>query len=173
MGDGKPTLLAVDDEPENLDLLERVFKEEFQVFRAASGMEALELCTRQQFAVIISDQRMPEMTGVEFLQKTIDSQPDCVRIVLKAYGDREIVVGAINRAHAYRFFSKPFEVSEMKDAVSSAVKNVHLERENKRLMGELKLRIEQLEQARVELTRYNRLLKEYNFLLEEIDRDAQ
>jgi response regulator RpfG family c-di-GMP phosphodiesterase len=173
MSEPRLTLLAVDDEPENLDLIERVFKGEFDVVRASNGAEALALCAKHRFSVIISDQRMPEMTGVELLQKTLDLQPDCIRIVLTAYDDREIVVGALNLARAYRFFSKPFDVREMQDAVRAAVHNQHLERENRRLLDELKVRNEALEKNRADLVKYSLLLKEYSRLLQEIDQDAQ
>jgi len=173
MAETKKALLVVDDEPDNLDLIERVFKDDFEVVRATSGPAALELCKKRSFSVIISDHRMPEMTGIEFLQETISTQPDCVRIVVTAYDDREIIVGAINRVQACRFFSKPFDVNEMKDAVRSALSVVELQAENRRLVEELGHRNEALEKNRQDLLRYSRLLKEYAQLLQELDQDLQ
>ena len=166
MADARPKLLAVDDEPDNLDLIERIFHDRFDVHRAASGAAALELCRAHQFEVIISDQRMPEMTGIEFLQASMALQPDAVRIVLTAYEDHAAVLGAINLARAYRFFTKPFQIGDMKDAVETAVHNTELQRENARL-------VEQLRQNREDLVRYASLLREYNHLLEELDVEAQ
>ena len=84
----KPRMLVVDDEPDNLDLLYRTFRRDFKVLRAESGVEALEVLSSEgEVAVIISDQRMPEMKGTEFLSKTVPDFPDTVRIILTGFTD--------------------------------------------------------------------------------------
>ena len=99
----KPRMLVVDDEPDNLDLLYRTFRRDFKVLKAASGGEALELLSQEgEVAVIISDQRMPEMKGTEFLSKTVPQFPDTVRIILTGFTDVEDLVDAINAGQVYR-----------------------------------------------------------------------
>ena len=93
----KAKMLVVDDEPDNLDLLYRTFRRDFNVLKAESGIQALEvLAAEGEVAVIISDQRMPEMKGTEFLSKTVPKFPDTVRIILTGFTDIEDLVDAIN-----------------------------------------------------------------------------
>ncbi|MGL6284693.1 MAG: response regulator, partial [Microcoleaceae cyanobacterium] len=89
-GDTKLKLMVVDDEPDNLDLLYRTFRREYKVFKAESAFAALEILdTEGEMALIISDQRMPEMNGTEFLGRTLEQYPDTVRILLTGYTDVE------------------------------------------------------------------------------------
>lgn len=99
----KPKMLVVDDEPDNLDLLYRTFRRDFNVLKAESGIRALEvLATEGEVAVIISDQRMPEMKGTEFLSKTVPQFPNTVRIILTGFTDIEDLVDAINSGQVYK-----------------------------------------------------------------------
>lgn len=117
----KTRILVVDDEPDNLDLLYRTFRREFHVLRAESGQRALELLEEYgEVAVIISDQRMPEMKGTEFLRKTVPDFPDTVRIILTGFTDVEDLVEAINAGQVYRYLTKPWDPSELKEVVQQA-----------------------------------------------------
>lgn len=117
----KPRMLVVDDEPDNLDLLYRTFRRDFKVLRADSGIKALEvLSTEGEVAVIISDQRMPEMKGTEFLSKTVPDFPDTVRIILTGFTDVEDLVDAINAGQVYRYITKPWDPDELKHVVDRA-----------------------------------------------------
>ncbi|MEM6254033.1 MAG: response regulator [Cyanobacteria bacterium P01_D01_bin.156] len=117
----KPRLLVVDDEPDNLDLLYRTFRREYQVLRAESGKQALEVLENNgEVAVIISDQRMPEMNGTEFLSKTVPDFPDTVRIILTGFTDVEDLVQAINNGQVYRYITKPWEPEMLKQLVDQA-----------------------------------------------------
>jgi CheY-like chemotaxis protein len=117
----KPRMLVVDDEPDNLDLLYRTFRREFRVLKAASGREALEILSDEgEVAVIISDQRMPEMKGTEFLSKTVPQFPDTVRIILTGFTDVEDLVDAINAGQVYRYITKPWDPEELKQVVNRA-----------------------------------------------------
>ena len=99
----KQKILVVDDEPDNLDLLYRTFRRDFQVLKADSGSNALQVLAEEgEVAVIISDQRMPEMKGTEFLSKTLPQFPDTVRIILTGFTDIEDLVDAINAGQVYR-----------------------------------------------------------------------
>ncbi|MEL7035451.1 MAG: response regulator [Cyanobacteria bacterium J06592_8] len=117
----KPKMLVVDDEPDNLDLLYRTFRRNFNVFKAESGVRALEVLeTEGEVAVIISDQRMPEMKGTEFLSKTVGSFPNTVRIILTGFTDIEDLVEAINSGQVYKYITKPWDPNELKTVVQKA-----------------------------------------------------
>lgn len=117
----KPKMLVVDDEPDNLDLLYRTFRRDFQVSKAESGFEALEVLEKEgEVAVIISDQRMPEMKGTEFLSKTLPQFPNTVRIILTGFTDIEDLVEAINSGQVYKYITKPWDPQELKEVVQRA-----------------------------------------------------
>ncbi|GAB4365326.1 MAG: hypothetical protein Kow00121_01720 [Elainellaceae cyanobacterium] len=123
----KPKMLVVDDEPDNLDLLYRTFRRDFTVLRAESGVVALEvLAAEGEVAVIISDQRMPEMKGTEFLSKTVPQFPDTMRIILTGFTDVEDLVEAINSGQVYKYITKPWDPNELKLVVQRAVETYDL-----------------------------------------------
>lgn len=118
---GKLRLLVVDDEPDNLDLLYRTFRREFQVYKAISGRNALEMLDQEgEMALIISDQRMPGMNGTEFLSKTVERFPDTIRMVLTGYTDVEDLVEAINSGKVFKYITKPWMPDELKTVVQQA-----------------------------------------------------
>ncbi|PZU95379.1 MAG: adenylate cyclase [Pseudanabaena sp.] len=118
----KPKLLVIDDEPDNLDLLFRTFYREFQVLRANSGLEALEILDNEgEVAVIISDQRMPIMSGTEFLSQMAIKYPDTMRIILTGYTDVEDLVEAINTCKVFKYVTKPWDEVELRNVVSQAI----------------------------------------------------
>jgi len=128
-------MLVVDDEPDNLDLLYRTFRRDFKVLRAESGVEALEVLSNEgEVAVIISDQRMPEMKGTEFLSRTVPEFPDTVRIILTGFTDVEDLVDAINAGQVYRYITKPWDPDELKHVVDRASETYDLiKRQNEEL----------------------------------------
>lgn len=118
----KPKILVVDDEPDNLDLLFRTFHREFRVLRAESGPVALNILAKEgDVAVIISDQRMPSMSGTEFLSLTATQYPDIIRIILTGYTDVEDLVEAINSGKVFKYVTKPWDDEELKAVVRQAV----------------------------------------------------
>jgi response regulator RpfG family c-di-GMP phosphodiesterase len=138
----KLKMLVVDDEPDNLDLLYRTFRRDFQVLKADSGIQALEvLATEGEVAVIISDQRMPEMKGTEFLSKTVPQFPDTVRIILTGFTDIEDLVEAINSGQVYKYITKPWDPGELKTVVQRAAETYDL----------LKQRTEELRRAHAQM----------------------
>ena len=119
--DGKLKLMVVDDEPDNLALLYRTFRRDFNVVKAESAIEALQILDAQgEMAIIISDQRMPEMLGTEFLSKTVDRFPDTIRIVLTGYTDVEDLVEAINAGKVFKYITKPWVPDQLKVVVQQA-----------------------------------------------------
>lgn len=120
----KPKIMLVDDETHNLDLLYRTFRRQFQIFKAESGVSALEILSQEgEMAVIISDQFMPEMNGIEFLSKTIESFPDTIRILLSGLSEEEMEGGAekVKEANVYKVITKPCNVDELKIVVQQAI----------------------------------------------------
>jgi GAF domain-containing protein/CheY-like chemotaxis protein len=117
----KPSILVVDDEPDNLDLLYRTFHREFKVIRAENGPAALDLLATVEVAVIISDQRMPLMSGTEFLSLAASQYPDTMRIILTGYTDVVDLVEAINSGKVFKYVTKPWDEEELKAVVQQAV----------------------------------------------------
>lgn len=139
----KLKILVVDDEPDNLDLLYRTFRRDFNVLKADSGINALEvLAVEGEVAVIISDQRMPEMKGTEFLSKTVPQFPDTVRIILTGFTDIEDLVEAINAGQVYKYITKPWDPGELKAVVQRAAETYDL----------LKQRTEELRRANAQMS---------------------
>lgn len=120
-GEGKLKLMVVDDEPDNLDLLYRTFRRDYKVYKADNAFSALEVLDENgEMALIISDQRMPEMNGTEFLGKTLERFPDTVRILLTGYTDVEDLVEAINSGKVFKYITKPWNPEELKAVVQQA-----------------------------------------------------
>jgi CheY-like chemotaxis protein len=123
----KIKVLVVDDERDNLDLLYRTFRRDFNVLKAESGVRALDLLAVEgEVAVIISDQRMPEMKGTEFLSRTVPQFPDTMRIILTGFTDVEDLVEAINSGQVYRYITKPWDPVELKAVVEQAAETYGL-----------------------------------------------
>ena len=116
-------LLFVDDEMANVRLLERLFRHDYNCLTASSAEEALELLDQHEVAVIITDQRMPSMTGVELLKRSADRRPHMVRILLTGYTDLEALVEAVNCGLVYMYVSKPWNNDDLKLRVSRAVQH--------------------------------------------------
>lgn len=119
-GGKKAKLLFVDDEERILNALRSVFRANYNVFTASSGPEAMEFLKRFRPHVVISDQRMPEMTGVEFLRQVKDFAPQTVRILLTGYSDLASIVGSINDGEVFRFISKPWDNAEIQKTIGEA-----------------------------------------------------
>ncbi|BAZ49468.1 response regulator receiver modulated serine phosphatase with GAF sensor [Nostoc sp. NIES-4103] len=120
-GVDKLKLMIVDDEQDNLDLLYRTFRRNFQVYRANHALSALEILEKEgEMAVIISDQRMPEMNGTEFLSRTVERFPDTIRILLTGFTDVEDLVEAINSGQVFKYITKPWSPERLRVLVEQA-----------------------------------------------------
>lgn len=132
------TILVVDDEIANLQKLRRTFINRYSVLAASSGSEALHLAQqRTDIAVIIADQRMPDMTGVEFLRFTLDLLPHAVRIILTGYTDAEVLMEAINSCKVYRYMVKPWDPHDLLMTVARGLEAHKLAMENEQFRKEL------------------------------------
>jgi serine phosphatase RsbU (regulator of sigma subunit)/CheY-like chemotaxis protein len=119
--ENKLKLMVVDDEADNLDLLYRTFRRDFQVYKASHARGALDILSKVgEMAVIISDQRMPEMNGTEFLSRTVDKFPDTIRILLTGFTDVEDLVDAINSGQVFKYITKPWKPDRLKAIVEQA-----------------------------------------------------
>ncbi len=141
----KIKVLYVDDEVNNLQSFKATFRRIFDVSIAESGSEALELFKKEDFEVIITDQRMPGMTGIELLVEIRKHNPNPMRILLTGYSDINAVVDSINKGQVYRYLSKPWQEDELKSTIESAAEVFNLRRENKELLHKLERANDQLE----------------------------
>lgn len=124
--ESKHSILCVDDEVDNVDALERLFRRKFTVLKATSAAAALDLLAKHPVTVIISDQRMPQMTGVEFLQESLKTHPNAIRILLTGYTDIDSVISAINSGQIYRYVTKPWDPVDLANAVDRAVERYEI-----------------------------------------------
>lgn len=130
-------VLYVDDEFINLRLFEMAFKRHYNVFVAENGHQALDILREKEIQLIITDQKMPKMTGTELLESTIHEFPDVIRIILTGYADIESIVRAINRCKIYKYITKPYDQSDMKLTLDKALEFFKVSMENRELIEEL------------------------------------
>ena len=116
-------ILFVDDETANLRLLERLFRNSYDIYTASTGDEALDLLSVHDIALIVSDQRMPGMTGLEFLKLAAERRPQTVRIILTGYTDANDLVDAINSGVVYKYVTKPWVNEELKQTVQRSLQH--------------------------------------------------
>ena len=138
-------ILYVDDEVHNLNAFKASFRRIFNVFTAESAKEAMGILETQQMHIIVSDQRMPVMSGVEFLQSIIPIYPDPTRILLTGYADISAVIDAINKGQVYLYITKPWQEDELRQNLERAFEIFSLRKENKNLTDQLIVVNEQLE----------------------------
>ncbi|OVE65031.1 hybrid sensor histidine kinase/response regulator [Clostridium diolis] len=154
--DKKYTILLIDDELANLEALTRLLEEEYDVIKAENGFEALnilkdESCSKK-INLIISDQRMPGMTGVELLKQTISIVPNAIRIILTGFMDVKDIIDSINEGHIYKFLLKPLEADELLISVKRALETYELKMKNVKLIDELKQTNKKLKKSEVYLS---------------------
>ena len=137
-------ILYVDDEENNLNSFRAALRRDYNVFTALSGEEGMEILGKNDIHVVVTDQRMPHMTGVQFLQH-IPGDQDNIRIILTGFTDMESIIEAINTGKVYRYIKKPWDKDELKITIDNAVETVMLRRNNKKLIYELQVNNEQLE----------------------------
>ncbi|MFN8642006.1 MAG: response regulator [Candidatus Binatia bacterium] len=131
------TVLAVDDEPANQRAVRRALADEHAVLTAGSAAEALALLAREPVALVITDHRMPGMSGVAFLAEAVARHPAVIRVVLTGYPDVEVLLDAINRGHVYHFLGKPWQPHELRQVVRRGLDCWEAAAERARLLGEL------------------------------------
>ena len=149
MGDTKQNdkikILYIDDEHHNLTSFKATFRIDYDVHVAISAEEGKAILKENDIEIIITDQRMPEITGVEFLESIIEDYPDVMRVLLTGYSDIQAVIDAINRGMVYRYLNKPINEEELRSVIKNAYEVYSLRKENKELTKTLLRVNEQLE----------------------------
>lgn len=156
----KHTILCVDDEIDNVEALERLFRKKYKVLKATSGQQALDLLdqNQNQVAVILTDQRMPLMTGAEMLEKSIHKAPQAIRLLLTGYTDLDSVIEAVNKGQIHRYLQKPWDPVDLQQTVDQAVERFNLGRE-------LEVKNYQLEKALNELRTLDQAKTQFMILI--------
>jgi YesN/AraC family two-component response regulator len=134
----KHPILLVDDEPEILYSLKGLLRREFELYTAESGKEALEILKRHAIHVIMTDQRMPEMTGVQLMRRVKNEYPEAIRIVFTGYADIKAVIEAINNGGLYRYITKPWDPDELIEMLHEAAARYDEIFQRNRLLADLR-----------------------------------
>jgi len=155
MTDRKHTLLVVDDEPDVCDSVEALLRRRYKVLKARNADEGLKLMEANDVHIIMTDQRMPKITGVELLSRIRGGYPQAIRMLFTGYADLDSVISAINQGHIFRFLKKPWQPADLEDAVNEAavefdrlVYQAEKIRELEEQIARLQSRVAALEQAR-------------------------
>ncbi len=173
MNTEKPHILYVDDEEFNLTSFRATYRLHYTVHTALNAADGTRLLAEHPIELIITDQRMPGVTGVEFLAQVQEEHPHPIRMVLTGFADIEAIIGAINKGQVYRYITKPWEEAELKMVIDSAIETYRLRDENQKLLDHLaryneeleatvKLRTEQLKMKSDDLEKINKSVVEQN-----------
>lgn len=138
------TILVVDDEKDIVESLERQFRKNCRILKAYSGMEALKILQTEKVQLIISDQRMPEMTGVQLFSRVQILQPDAIRILLTGYTDVASIIAAINTGQIYRYVTKPWDPTDLEIVINKALETYDLRSELKEKNAKLQSALDEL-----------------------------
>ena len=138
-------VLYIDDELNNLAAFAAAFRRKFEIYTAPSAAEGLKILERNEIHVILSDQRMPEMTGIEFFESIIDKFPAPIRILITGYADIDAVIGAINRGEVYKYLEKPWDEATLCIFIERAYEVFSLRKQNIQLIDRLQYANEKLE----------------------------
>lgn len=152
-------ILYIDDEAENLRGFQFLFRNQYKVFLAQSADEGLEILKNNPIKLIIADQKMPKMTGVDFFEIASDLYPDAIRIILTGYSDIEAIIKAINKGRIFKYVTKPWDKDEFKLIIDNALWSYNISAENRNLIDSLKEANQSLETANKKLEDANQTLE--------------
>ncbi|MBY0543105.1 MAG: response regulator [Sphingobacteriaceae bacterium] len=138
-------ILYVDDEPHNLSAFSATYRRLYKVFTAESAEEGVKILDKEDIHIIITDQRMPKTTGVEFLASILEKHPDPIRMILTGYTDIDAVIDAINKGQVYRYIQKPWMEEDLRINIEKAIEIYTLRKENRELTEKLLVANKQLE----------------------------
>ncbi len=155
----KPTIMLVDDEQENLCVLEHLLSQRYNIIKGFNGQHALELIqsheSPEDIKLIITDQRMPGINGVELLEQTLALMPDTIRIILTGFSDTQAIIDSINKVQLYKFVTKPFEPTELLLTVERGIEAWNMKQQIQQYTEALELKVEErtreLEQKNIQL----------------------
>ena len=135
--DQQANVLYVDDLQTNLILFQATLEKDFNIILADSAQKALEIIKEQEIQVLVTDQRMPDMTGIELLEKVAIDYPDIRRFLLTAFTDYETVVEAVNKGHIHGYINKPLQANDVRLAIHNSLETYYLRKRNKQILDEL------------------------------------
>ena len=138
-------VLVIDDEEKSLIAFKSLLRRNFDIFTANSATNGEKILATKNIHVIISDQRMPNMTGIAFFQSILKKYPDPIRVLYTGYTDINAVIDAINKGHVYRYISKPFAKNDMKILIENAYEMYFLRKKTEKLTRDLAISNKQLE----------------------------
>lgn len=145
MAEKKISILYVDDEQNNLVSFKATFRLKYNVFTAISGDDAIKILKENDVQIIITDQRMPNMTGVEFLQNIIEEHPEPIRILLTGYADLNAVIDSVNKGKIFHYLTKPWNEEELDMTIKRAYEVYSMRKDEKELTEKLGVTNAQLE----------------------------
>ena len=151
MAQRRHTILVVDDEPDVVKSVQDLLRYDYKVLGATRARDAMRLMEENDVHVVMSDQRMPEMSGVEFLGRARTDHPEAIRLLFTGYADIRAVIDAINQGNVYRYITKPWDPDELQTVIREAVERHDLLVERKRLIAELEQKNAELQQANAAL----------------------
>lgn len=149
----KHCLLVVDDESEVCNSIYNLFRRDYQVLRASGSDEAMRLMAENDVHIVLTDQRMPRITGVELLKEVKGEHPEAIRVLFTGYAGLDDVIAAINQGHVYHFLTKPWQPEEIQQAVANAAAEYDRLVEQKRLLESAQQQVRELEQRMHSLER--------------------
>tara|TARA_B100000809_G_C15055486_1_gene500507 strand:- start:354 stop:824 length:471 start_codon:yes stop_codon:yes gene_type:complete len=133
----KINVLYVDDEVNNLSAFKATYRRLYNIYTAESAKEGRDILDEKDIEIILTDQRMPSVTGVEFLQSIIKDHPDPIRILVTGYSDVTAVIDAVNKGQIYRYIAKPWDNEDLKITIDKAFETFSLRKKNKVLTNDL------------------------------------
>lgn len=148
----KYTILYVDDEESNLRIFKNTFRKDYNILTATSGTEGLEVLNTQDVDLILTDQRMPGMSGIDFLKKVFSKYPELNRILVTAYSDYDVLREAVNELKIFQYVEKPWREEDIKTTINSALEIHRLKIENQNLTSSLLVKNEELTRINIELS---------------------
>ncbi|OFX27021.1 MAG: hypothetical protein A2041_10970 [Bacteroidetes bacterium GWA2_31_9b] len=163
--DKKFSILYVDDEESNLHIFKDTFRREYIIYTAISAKEGLKILDNEKIDLILTDQRMPEMDGVEFLKNALKNYPDLNRILITAYSDFDAIRNAINEAQIFQYIQKPWTEDKLRSIIEQGLEVYRLKIENTKLTNDLKDKNEQLVKMNSELLNLDKLKNDFLSLI--------
>jgi response regulator RpfG family c-di-GMP phosphodiesterase len=130
-------VLYIDDEPHNLTAFKAAFRRDYNIYLAESAEEGKQILDKHKIHVILSDQRMPNVTGIEFFQSILNTHPEPIRILITGYTDVNAVIDAINLGQVYKYLTKPWNENDIRIFIDKAFEVFRLRRENAELANKL------------------------------------
>ncbi|NJM25452.1 MAG: sigma-54-dependent Fis family transcriptional regulator [Bacteroidia bacterium] len=163
---GQKRVLYVDDEENNLKVFYSLFKRDYEVSVASSAAKGMEILAEFPIEVIVTDQRMPQKTGVEFLEEVMQKYPEVIRIVLTGYAEMGDLIDAVNKGKIYHYLTKPWKREELKVVLDNAFESFDLKRKNRDLIEALREKNQSLEDANKEIKKLQGRLEAENTYLQ-------